>query len=81
MDLKISKPRQCSLERSHTVLINLKNNSIRGLCLLDKKKSLGHLDTKICKTKLMKIFLTQFVQKDVMQTIKLKVLTCDRSLS
>ena len=32
---------------------------------LDKNKSLGHLDTKICKTKLMKFFLekvTQFIE-------------------
>ena len=56
MDLKIIKPYQWSLERSHDLLINLKNNSIQDLCLLDKNKSLGHLDTKIGKTKIMKIF-------------------------
>ena len=56
MDLKIIKHYQCSLERSHALLINLKNNPIQDLCLLDKNKSLGHLDRKICKTKIMTIF-------------------------
>ena len=51
---------------------------------LDKNKSLGHLDTKICKTKIMKFFLentAQFIESSVMQTIKIKVFKCDQSLS
>ena len=39
----------------------------KAYAYLDKNKSLGHLDTKICKTKIMKFFLeniAQFISKE-----------------
>ena len=58
MNLKIIKPHQFSLERSHAVVTELKNNGLwtKACVYLDKNNSLGHLDKKISKTKMMKLF-------------------------
>ena len=61
MDLKTIKLHRCSLERYHDVLIELKRKiSTKAYAYLDKNKFLGHLDTKICKTKIMKIFIRKY---------------------
>ena len=60
MGLKIIKPHQCFLERSHAVMIELEIIPNKSYVYLDKNKSLGHLDTKICKTKIMKIFIRKY---------------------
>ena len=39
MGLKIIKPHQYSLEKSHAVLIERKNNSNQRLCLFREKKN------------------------------------------
>ena len=83
MDPKIIEPHQCSLERSHAISIELLKSLISTKIepYLDKHRCLGLLHTKICKRKIMKIFLENIrpFTEYVIQTIK--SLKCEQSLS
>ena len=51
IDLKIIKPYQCSLERSHSALIELCINSNQGLCLFRRKQMLTSSRQQFTKPK------------------------------
>ena len=59
--MDVIKFHQCSLERSHAVLIL---NSDQGLALFRQKRSLGLLVTKINKNRKMKISLFNYSMLD-----------------
>ena len=58
MDPKIIEPYQCSLERSHTVSVELNINLIPTKAKPSLDKQIRLLDIKIYKNKVMKILYT-----------------------
>ena len=64
--------------------LNLKNNSNQGLCLFRQKQILWSSRHKNLQNQNNEVFLesiAQFIEQNIMQTIKLKVFKCDKSLS